>query len=148
MCGIAGIVCINNTKVVENQLKSMLNMMNHRGPDSEGFFINSNLGLAHKRLSIIDPSGHGSQPFYYLDDFVLVFNGAIYNYIEIAEELQTLGHDIKTKSDTEILLLSYISWGEECVHKFTGMWAFAFSILLIASIGFISEAKINLSSFK
>lgn len=125
MCGIAGIIYKDNTPVQKEVLKKMTDKMSHRGPDAEGFFINDHIGLGHRRLSIIDVSGSANQPFFFEDQYVLVFNGAIYNYIELKEELETKNYQFKTASDTEVILAAYDFWGEECVKKFNGMWSFA-----------------------
>ena len=125
MCGIAGLIYKNSTTVLEESLKKMTDKMSHRGPDAEGFFVHQNLGLGHRRLSIIDISESANQPFFLEDKHILVFNGAIYNYIEIREELKQNGYFFKTTSDTEVLLNSYDFWGEDCVSKFNGMWSFA-----------------------
>lgn len=125
MCGIAGLIYKNNTPVSKDSIVKMTDEMSHRGPDSEGFFLKDNLGLGHRRLSIIDVSSAANQPFYLEDKHVLVFNGAIYNYLELKEELLALGYTFKTTSDTEVLLASYDCWGEDCVKRFNGMWSFA-----------------------
>ncbi len=97
----------------------------HRGPDDEGYYESENVGLAHRRLSIIDLSG-GHQPLLSEDNqIVLVFNGEIYNYVELGRELSRMGYHTRTHSDTEILLLSWRAWGTECVKRFRGMFAFA-----------------------
>jgi asparagine synthase (glutamine-hydrolysing) len=125
MCGIIGILKRKETNVAIEDLEVMLDKIKHRGPDSKGIYIHENLGLGHTRLSIIDTSHLADQPFYYKDQLVLVFNGAIYNFIELKEELTALGYSFTTSSDTEVLLFSYLHWGEDCVKKFNGMWAFA-----------------------
>ncbi|PIF47078.1 asparagine synthase (glutamine-hydrolysing) [Chryseobacterium sp. 52] len=127
MCGISGLIYRDKTRIDSTILKRMTDKMSHRGPDAEGFYINenSNLGLGHRRLSIIDTSEAANQPFFFEDKYVLVFNGAIYNYIEIREDLEKQGYTFKTNSDTEVLIASYDCWGEECTKKFNGMWAFA-----------------------
>lgn len=125
MCGIAGLIYKNSTVVSEESLKKMTDKMSHRGPDAEGFFVHQNLGLGHRRLSIIDISDAANQPFFLDDKLVMVFNGAIYNYVEIREELIRHGYSFKTTSDTEVLIASYDFWGEECVTRFNGMWSFA-----------------------
>jgi asparagine synthase (glutamine-hydrolysing) len=125
MCGIAGIIYKDQTQVKEEALKRMTDRMSHRGPDAEGFFIKDNVGFGHRRLSIIDTSESANQPFYFGDQYVLIFNGAIYNYIELREELEKKGYQFKTDSDTEVLITSYDCWKEDCVKKFNGMWAFA-----------------------
>jgi len=124
MCGIAGLIYKNSTLVLEESLKKMTDKMSHRGPDAEGFYVNENLGLGHRRLSIIDVSESANQPFFFKDKHILVFNGAIYNYVEIREELKQNGYSFETTSDTEVLINSYDFWGEECVKRFNGMWAF------------------------
>lgn len=126
MCGIGGILHFDSQRqVVKTTLKKMTDVIEHRGPDGEGFYINENIGLGHRRLSIIDLET-GDQPlFNLLKSKVLVFNGEIYNYIELREELIKLGHKFETESDTEVVLKSYEEWGFGCQNKFNGMWAFA-----------------------
>ncbi len=124
MCGIAGLIYKDKTPVKEETLRKMTDKMSHRGPDAEGFFVHENLGFGHRRLSIIDTSESANQPFHFKDKYVLVFNGVIYNYIELKEELKEKGYSFNTTSDTEVLVASYDCWGEECVKKFNGMWAF------------------------
>lgn len=126
MCGICGIIRFDNTKPEEKSLQQMMQTMKHRGPDDEGVFIEKNIGLGFVRLSIIDLTQAGHQPMVSQNgDYVIVFNGEIYNYIEIKEELLQKGYRFKTKTDTEVLLNAYIEWGENCQNKFNGMWAFA-----------------------
>jgi asparagine synthase (glutamine-hydrolysing) len=99
--------------------------MKHRGPDDEGVFIENNVGLGFVRLSIIDLSSSGHQPMFSKDErFVLVFNGEIYNYIELRNELEKEGYIFFTRTDSEVMLNAYIKWGEECISRFNGMWAF------------------------
>ncbi|MGN7864985.1 asparagine synthase (glutamine-hydrolyzing) [Chryseobacterium sp. 22458] len=124
MCGIAGIIYKEGTSVTKEILKKMTNKMLHRGPDAEGFYMNGNFGFGHRRLAIIDTSNSGNQPFLFKNK-VLTFNGAIYNYIELKTELEKQGYIFHTNCDTEILIASYDYWGEKCVEKFNGMWAFA-----------------------
>ncbi len=126
MCGIAGYLHFNKTKKAEQPvLKGMTDCMSYRGPDGDGFYVQDNLALGHRRLSIIDLST-GDQPMYSSDRHkVLVFNGEIYNYIELKEELSALGHRFETTSDTEVLIKAYEEWGYDCQNKFNGMWAFA-----------------------
>ncbi|KXH85462.1 asparagine synthase (glutamine-hydrolyzing) [Chryseobacterium kwangjuense] len=124
MCGIAGIIYKDGTSVTRDALKKMTDKLSHRGPDAEGFFIRKNLGFGHRRLSIIDTSSAANQPFL-LNSKVLTFNGAIYNYVELRSELEQLGYTFSTTSDTEVLIASYDCWGEKCVERFNGMWAFA-----------------------
>ncbi|SIS45213.1 asparagine synthase (glutamine-hydrolysing) [Kaistella chaponensis] len=124
MCGIAGIILKNQTEVQLESLKKMTDKISHRGPDAEGFFIKNNVGFGHRRLSILDVSDASNQPFHYKTN-VLTFNGAIYNYLEIKIELETVGYQFTTTSDTEVLLAAYHYWGQDCVQKFNGMWSFA-----------------------
>ncbi len=123
MCGIAGI--IRRDVVVEEQaIKNMMQAIAHRGPDDEGVFIDGGIGLGHKRLSIMDPK-NGHQPMCNEDGTVwIVFNGAIYNYLEIRQDLVKKGHDIKSYCDTEVIIHAYEQYGESCVHKFNGMFSF------------------------
>ncbi len=124
MCGIAGIIC-KDSMAQETDIQKMLDVIVHRGPDGQGTFIEKNIAFGHRRLSIIDLSENSSQPMYYKDKYVLVFNGEIYNYIEIREELISAGYTFNTTGDTEVLLAAYDKWGNDCVKKFNGMWAFA-----------------------
>jgi asparagine synthase (glutamine-hydrolysing) len=97
----------------------------HRGPDDEGSYFSGNVGFGFRRLAILDLSAAGHQPMISPDGGVaIVFNGEIYNYLEVRRELQALGHEFSSGTDTEVLLHSYMQWGEECVHRFNGMWSF------------------------
>ena len=125
MCGISGIISLNGREISHSDIYNLNKQIIHRGPDSEGFFIDDNIALAHRRLSIIDLEANSNQPFFYEDKFVLIFNGEIFNYIELRDELRKLGHFFKTNSDTEVLIKAYSEWGESCLDKFNGMWAFA-----------------------
>jgi asparagine synthase (glutamine-hydrolysing) len=125
MCGICGIINFNNQVVRAAPIQTMMQIMKHRGPDDEGVFLKDNVGLGFVRLSIIDLSPAGHQPMVTADErYAMVFNGEIYNYIELRGELQAEGVDFITKTDSEVLLKSYIQWGEACLHRFNGMWAF------------------------
>ncbi len=126
MCGIAGILHFEpGRRVQKSILKKMTDIISHRGPDGEGFFVKGNIGLGHRRLSIIDLDT-GDQPMLNDDgSIVLVFNGEIYNYIELRNELKKLGHEFTTLSDTEVIIRAYEQWGYDCQNKFNGMWAFA-----------------------
>lgn len=125
MCGIAGIINLESQTILETDIKTMMSKIKHRGPNDEGFFIEDNIGLGFVRLSIIDLSSDGHQPMFSSDNrYVVIFNGEIYNYIELREELIKNGVQFRTKTDTEVLLNSFIYWGTECSHKFNGMWAF------------------------
>jgi asparagine synthase (glutamine-hydrolysing) len=125
MCGIAGKINLDNTTATESDIIEMMCQIKHRGPDDEGIFIENSIGLGFVRLSILDLSAAGHQPMYSADnDLVIIFNGEIFNYIELREELKEKGHEFKTQTDTEVLLNAYKEWGKECQHKFNGMWAF------------------------
>ncbi|MBX3164164.1 MAG: asparagine synthase (glutamine-hydrolyzing) [Bacteroidetes bacterium] len=126
MCGISGFIDFTNNSSKEI-LKRMSDTLAHRGPDGFGeeFFEKDNfqIGLGHRRLSIIDLSEAGKQPMQY-KNLHIVFNGEIYNYQEIKNELQALGHSFISHSDTEVILHAYEQWHENCLQKFTGMFAF------------------------
>jgi len=104
----------------------MADTLVHRGPESAGFYINNNgnVGFAHRRLSIIDLNERAGQPLHYLH-YTIIFNGEIYNYIELREELQKQGYKFTTASDTEVIPAAYDHWGDSCLHHFDGMFAFA-----------------------
>lgn len=124
MCGIAGYV--GRVERPNALLKDMANAIAHRGPDGEGSWSDEHAGLAHRRLSIIDLTETGSQPMTSPDQrYVVSFNGEIYNYLEIRQELTALGSTFRGASDTEVLLEAYKRWGEKCLSKLDGMWAFA-----------------------
>jgi asparagine synthase (glutamine-hydrolysing) len=125
MCGLAGILHLDGAPVAERTLLDMRDAMSHRGPDGAGVFVDGAVGLAHRRLSIID-LGSGAQPLGNEDDSVIVvFNGEIYNYVELRQELLAEGHRFKTQSDTEVIVHAYEQWGVDCVQRFNGMFAFA-----------------------
>lgn len=127
MCGISGILSFKSEMGL--QIKSTIEKMNeaqgHRGPDDSGYYFDDKIALGHKRLSIIDLSKMGHQPMI-LDEFSMVFNGEIYNYIELKKEIQDqFGVTFKTKSDTEVLLWGYKIFGKKVLEKINGMFAFA-----------------------
>lgn len=126
MCGICGKFNLNESPVEEKLIQEMIQEMYHRGPDSQGTYINSGIGLGHCRLSIVDLSPLGHQPMFDSSgQFVIVYNGEIYNFPEIKLELQNQGIHFRSFSDTEVILESYKKWGEACLDKFHGMFAFA-----------------------
>jgi len=126
MCGIAGYMYFDKEKNASIETaKKMTDVIAHRGPDGEGFFIDKNIALGHRRLSIIDLST-GDQPMFSDDGSIaLIFNGEIYNYVELREELKSLGHKFKTTSDTEVIIHAYQQWGTNCQNKLNGCWGFA-----------------------
>jgi len=121
MCGIAGYTGFDDKKL----LKKFSRELYHRGPDGEGFYFDNGLGLLNRRLAIIDILG-GDQPIFNEDQSVIVvYNGEIYNYQELREELKKAGHKFSTASDTEVIVHGYEEWGTECFDKFNGMFAIA-----------------------
>jgi asparagine synthase (glutamine-hydrolysing) len=126
MCGIVGIFNLNGEPVSQVILRKMTSAIEHRGPDGEGFYIDSFVGLGHRRLAIIDLSPAGHQPMATEDgNYIIIYNGEVYNFQELRTELESLGHQFRSKTDTEVVLHAYVRWGEECVKRFNGMFAFA-----------------------
>jgi asparagine synthase (glutamine-hydrolysing) len=124
MCGIAGIINLDGKPVARNDLEAVNRNLAHRGPDGDGFFCERNVGLAHRRLAIIDPR-LGVQPFYNNDrSIVLSYNGEVYNYVELRKELES-EFAFTTQSDTEVVVRAYEKWGIACLDHFRGMFAFA-----------------------
>ncbi len=126
MCGIAGIVDLRGTSdVPESLLRRMTDALTHRGPDESGLYLEPGVGFGHRRLSIIDLAT-GQQPMSSDDGRCwLTYNGEIYNYRELRTELEAAGHAFRTRSDTEVLLHTWLEWGEACVTRLRGMFAFA-----------------------
>ena len=126
MCGISGLIdqTLDNNSI-RARLSVMSNLIEHRGPDDFGLWIHDklNLGLSHRRLSIIDLSQNGKQPMTDNDGNWIVFNGEIYNYKEISKEIGL--EKFKSASDTEVILWAYKKWGKDCLNRFRGMFAFA-----------------------
>ena len=146
MCGIGGIINKNNKSVEELLIHQMTDIIAHRGPDSSGSYLYKNIAFGHRRLSILDLSSSGHQPMKYLDDLVITYNGEIYNFIEIREELIQKGYIFDSNSDTEVILKAYHCWGKTCVNYFNGMWSF--SILDIKQkIVFCSRDRFGVKPF-
>ncbi|MGQ0826999.1 MAG: asparagine synthase (glutamine-hydrolyzing) [Bacteroidota bacterium] len=126
MCGISGFYS-NTNKFDKQDLIKMTSTIGHRGPDADGYFIDDCVGIGHRRLSIIDLSDNANQPIYSADErYVMVYNGEVYNYLEIAAELsQKFKTNFKTTSDSEVVLEAYARYGSSCIKKFNGMFAFA-----------------------
>lgn len=124
MCGIAG--SYSKSKISLESIVRMTDAMSHRGPDGDGLWLNDeqNLGFGHRRLSIIDLSDEGKQPMHFADRYVITFNGEIYNYLELRQELEKQGVRFKSKTDTEVLLALYAEYGADCLQKLDGMFAF------------------------
>jgi asparagine synthase (glutamine-hydrolysing) len=125
MCGISGIINKNKTEVELAEIKKINDLISHRGPDGEGFYFGDAFAFGHRRLSIIDLTEKGSQPMMFLEKYWITYNGEIYNYIELKEELLSFGYKFTSDTDTEVILASYDKWGTECLNKFNGMWSFA-----------------------
>ena len=123
MCGIVGFTnAINNSNVV---IGEMMDRIKHRGPDAEGKYVDEDIALGHRRLSIIDVSSQGDQPLFNEDgSVVLVFNGEIYNFQEIREKLVASEHKFKTKTDSEVLVHGYEEYGEKLLDMLRGMFSF------------------------
>jgi len=125
MCGICGIFNLNGEPVSPIILRKMTDAIAHRGPDGEGFYVDSFIGLGHRRLAIIDLSPAGHQPMITPDgQYALTYNGEIYNFQELRLELESLGHQFRSRTDSEVVLHAYAEWGPECVERFNGMFAF------------------------
>ncbi len=127
MCGISGFIDFN--KMMEKDtLKEMTDVLHHRGPDDSGYGFHAleeaNIGLGHRRLSILDLSKHGHQPMSY-KELEIIYNGEVYNFAQIKKELESFGYDFVSHSDTEVILKSWHKWGVKCIDKFNGMFAFA-----------------------
>lgn len=124
MCGISGIINFNRRKVSKKEIRIMMQNMKHRGPDDEGIYIDSNVGLGFVRLSILDLSYAGHQPMHSHDNrYIIVYNGEVYNYLEIRDQLSTEFNFI-SGTDTEVVLAAFQKWGKDCVNKFNGMFSF------------------------
>lgn len=142
MCGITGIISRGRFNPID--LKKMNDVLLHRGPDGEGFFLSNgvernshlkglidhsphlsvNVGFGHRRLAIVDLSPAGHQPMLMGSRYVITYNGEIYNHAEIRTELECLGYQFRSHSDTEVILAAYDAWGSACLNRFNGMWAF------------------------
>ena len=126
MCGIAGIFNLDGQPVSYNLIMAMNNALAHRGPDGEGVYIDENIGLGHRRLSILDTSANGAQPMHSKNgEWCVTFNGCIYNYNEIKVKLRSLGHQFTSTSDTEIISEGLAAYGPSVFEQFNGMFAIA-----------------------
>jgi asparagine synthase (glutamine-hydrolysing) len=126
MCGIAGFISLSPRENGLELLKSMTDALEHRGPDGEGHWLDESgqVGLGHRRLSIIDLSDIASQPMHVNDRYVIIFNGEIYNYVELRELLKSKGYSFRSDSDTEVLVCIYDAYREKCLDYLDGMFAF------------------------
>jgi asparagine synthase (glutamine-hydrolysing) len=125
MCGIVAVIGRKRQAALFSAVETASASLQHRGPDDKGVYLDRHVAFGFRRLSIIDTSLAGHQPMSSVDGMcTVVFNGEIYNYVELRAELATLGHQFHSSSDTEVLLAAYLQWGTDCVHRFNGMWAF------------------------
>lgn len=126
MCGIAGLIHLDNNPVSPVVLQRMTDAIAHRGPDGEGHWIEGNVGLGHRRLAIIDLSPAGHQPMASISQrFVMVYNGEVYNYRELRTELEALGYQFRSRTDSEVVLNALIAWGAKGLERFNGMFGLA-----------------------
>ena len=126
MCGIAGIFHLDGQPAAPVLLKRMTDIIAHRGPDGEGQYVDGPVGLGHRRLAILDLSPAGHQPMRSPDGrFTISYNGEVYNFRELRTELETLGHCFRSQTDSEVVLHAFVEWGEQSLHRFNGMFAFA-----------------------
>ncbi len=126
MCGIAGVFNFNKQPVAHQTIKTMVDAMAHRGPDGEGLYIDENMALGHRRLSILDISPKGAQPMMsHSGDWVIVFNGCIYNYLDLRLDLKSKGHDFVSTGDTEVICEGLAEYGTKFFEKLDGMFAVA-----------------------
>ena len=129
MCGIAGILSPDPSKVTSEKLRLMADALAHRGPDGEGIWTNAapntHIGFAHRRLSILDLSNAAAQPLHFRERLTIIHNGEVYNYEELRDELKCFGHAFQSTGDTEVMVAAYAQWGKDCVKRFDGMFAFA-----------------------
>lgn len=125
MCGIAVALGLNGRPIERLAVERMARSLLHRGPDDGGIYIDGAVGMGFRRLSILDLSEAGHQPMVSEDgQYVLVFNGEIFNYVELRSELRQLGYEFRSSGDSEVLLAAYREWGRECLPRLNGMWAF------------------------
>src|SRR5215471_4276739 len=118
MCGLVGLVERPWSHAQRDAIGRMLGVLRHRGPDDEGIYLAGPVGFGFRRLSILDLSAAGHQPMSSADGMVtLVFNGEIYNYLELRRDLQSLGHTFSSTGDTEVLLHCYLEWGSDCLRR-------------------------------
>ncbi len=125
MCGIAGIISADPAQVSMRILKTMSDILAHRGPDGEGYWIHEDghCGFAHRRLSILDKTPKAAQPLHYMH-YTIMLNGEIYNYLELKRILKKQGYQFFTDGDTEIIPAAFDYWGHDCLHHFDGMFVY------------------------
>ena len=126
MCGIVGVFNLNKDIVSRTVLKSMSNKIAHRGPDGQGYYLKDNIGLAHNRLAILDISKKGAQPMSSKNNrWTIVFNGCIYNFSELKQDLKAKGYTFNSESDTEVICEGLDAYGTEFFERLNGMFAIA-----------------------
>ncbi len=126
MCGVAVIISFDGSALRRDCLQNMTDALAHRGPDGQGLFIDPPVGLGHRRLAIIDLTQAGDQPMSDHDArYTITYNGEVYNYRRLSDELEALGHRFHSRTDTEVVLKAYAQWGPKCLDRFNGMFAFA-----------------------
>ena len=126
MCGISGIFNLSGEPVSHQEIKAMNNSLSHRGPDGEGYFVDRNIAFGHRRLAILDINARANQPMTSRDgEWTIVFNGCIYNYLELKQELHSRGHEFVTTTDTEVITEGLSAYGVDIIKRFNGMFAIA-----------------------
>ncbi|SHJ33054.1 asparagine synthase (glutamine-hydrolysing) [Geosporobacter subterraneus DSM 17957] len=128
MCGITGWISWDDDCSLQHAvLKKMTDLLSYRGPDTEGTWLGQHAALGHRRLAVVDPTGGGQPMIRYWGEYpcVIIYNGELYNTLELRRDLENRGYSFHTNSDTEVLLTAYMEWGPECVEKFNGIFAFA-----------------------
>ena len=119
MCGIAGIINFSNEIVSRLSISQMTNALSHRGPDGDGIWVEKNVAIGHRRLSIIDLSENAKQPMFTMNErYLLSYNGELYNFLELKEKLIKLGYSFTSTSDTEVVLNALVEWGENAISMF------------------------------
>jgi len=126
MCGIAGLWQTDGTAVDSRVIQAMTDTLAHRGPDGQGIHVAGDLAFGHRRLAILDLSDAGHQPMAYAGGrYWITYNGEVYNFLELQQELEQHGHSFRSSSDTEVILAAYAHWGPDCLKRFNGMWGLA-----------------------
>jgi asparagine synthase (glutamine-hydrolysing) len=125
MCGIVGVIHLKGQPAEAGVIQQVSDVLRHRGPDDAGVVVDGHVGLGHRRLKIIDVSSAGHQPMSNKDETIwITFNGEIYNFLELRAELERSGRTFVSRSDTEVVIQAYEEWGEKCIERFNGMFAF------------------------
>ena len=125
MCGIAGIFHFDQLLCEPLDIQRLIDALSHRGPDGCGVYTDGPMGLGHRRLAILDLSELGRQPLQFGNRYWITYNGEVYNFVELRQELEALGQRFISNTDTEVVVAAYHQWGTDFVLKLNGMWAFA-----------------------